>query len=303
MRIRYGFVILHYMAYDMTVRCVNELLAHFTDKDIHIVVVDNASPNATGADLENCYKGRNDVTVLCNTENLGFAQGNNAGYEYLCTHGGWDYIIVMNNDVLIRQPDFLEKIHDLYLRERYAVLGPDIYSPYGIRKHQNPFFLQASSRAAVQKNLKVMESSERWFLLYYVKNCVLNALRRIPLAVHLYRCIRYIVFHRRYDNYMHQHENSVLHGACYVFSRDFIRVRRYAFYPKTFLYYEENILQYQCMKAGMKLLYSPEIQVLHLEDVSTDMAFKKSYKKEKFKLENMIASLRIFLDVMEKGND
>lgn len=54
------------------------------------------------------------------------------------------------------------------------------------------------------------------------------------------------------------------------------------------------------MKAELKLLYSPEIQVLHLEDVSTDMVFKKNYQKEKFKLKNMIASLRIFLDVMEE---
>lgn len=54
------------------------------------------------------------------------------------------------------------------------------------------------------------------------------------------------------------------------------------------------------MKAGMKLLYSPEVQVLHLEDVSTNMIFKKNYRKEKYKLENMIASLRVFLDLMEK---
>lgn len=304
MKIRYGFVILHYMAYDMTVKCADTLLENFTDDDICIAIVDNASPNATGKDLENRYKEKTNITILRNDTNLGFAQGNNVGYAYLRNHGDRDYIIVMNNDVLIRQPDFLEKIHALYLRERYAVLGPDIFSPHGIRKHQNPFFLQASSKTTLQKNLKAMESNNRRFLWYYVKNGIFNTMRRIPPVMCIYRYIKHTILQNRGDkDYMRHHTNPILHGACYVFSKDFIAARKYAFYPKTFLYYEENILHYQCMKAGLKLLYSPEIQVLHLEDVSTDMVFKKNYRKEKFKLENMIASLRIFLDVMEEKHD
>lgn len=303
MQMRYGFVILHYMAYDMTVKCVNTLLEIFTNYYIRIVIVDNFSSNATGKDLKNHYKRQNNITVLYNKENLGFARGNNVGYTYLRNHYDLDYIIVMNNDVLIRQLDFLEKIHDLYLRERYAVLGPDIYSPYGIRKHQNPFFLQASSKSTLQKNLKKYKIEQHVFFLYYAKNCIFNTIRRFSPVMRSYQYIKHIILQDNGGGYMRQHINPILHGACYVFSRDFIATRSYAFYPKTFLYYEENILYYQCMNAGLKLLYSPEVQVLHFEDVSTDMIFKKDYQKEKFKLENMIASLRIFLDLMEEEHD
>lgn len=300
MKTRYGFVILHYMAYDMTVHCADMLLENYGDKDIRIVIVDNASPNGSGKNLAAYYKEQTAVTVLFSRENVGFARGNNAGYS--CLRDSCDYIIIMNNDVLIQQSDFLKKIHDLYLRERYAVLGPDIYSPHGIRKHQNPFFLQTSSKATLQKNLKAMEANNRRFHWFYMKTCMLNAVRRLPFAVYIFQFCKYRVFRHGggYNEYTHQHVNPVLHGACYIFSKDFINARNYAFYPKTFLYYEENILHYQCMKAELKLLYSPEIQVLHLEDVSTDMVFKKNYQKEKFKLKNMIASLRIFLDVMEE---
>lgn len=192
MKTRYGFVILHYMAYDMTVHCADMLLENYGDKDIRIVIVDNASPNGSGKNLAAYYKEQTAVTVLFSRENVGFARGNNAGYS--CLRDSCDYIIIMNNDVLIQQSDFLKKIHDLYLRERYAVLGPDIYSPHGIRKHQNPFFLQTSSKATLQKNLKAMEANNRRFHWFYMKTCMLNAVRRLPFAVYIFQFCKYRVF-------------------------------------------------------------------------------------------------------------
>lgn len=192
MKTRYGFVILHYMAYDMTVHCADMLLENYGDKDIRIVIVDNASPNGSGKNLAAYYKEQTAVTVLFSRENVGFARGNNAGYS--CLRDSCDYIIIMNNDVLIQQSDFLKKIHDLYLRERYAVLGPDIYSPHGIRKHQNPFFLQTSSKATLQKNLKAMEANNRRFHWFYMKTCMFNAVRRLPFAVYIFQFCKYRVF-------------------------------------------------------------------------------------------------------------
>ena len=180
------------MAYDMTVHCTNTLLENYRDKNIRIVIVDNASPNDTGKNLAAYYKEQTTVTVLFSRENVGFARGNNIGYS--CLRDSCDYIIIMNNDVLIQQPNFLEKIHDLYQREQYAVLGPDIYSPSGVRKHQNPFFLQAGKKETLQKDLKAMEANNRRFLRHYMKTCMFNAVRQIPFAVRIFQFCKYRVF-------------------------------------------------------------------------------------------------------------
>lgn len=45
---RCTFVILHYMASDVTSRSINAVLALHREDDISVVVVDNASPDGSG---------------------------------------------------------------------------------------------------------------------------------------------------------------------------------------------------------------------------------------------------------------
>ena len=70
-----AFVILHYRAIDTTRSCVKSIRALAGDK--HIVIVDNASPNGTGAVLAEEFAASPDVTVLLHGKNDGFARGNN----------------------------------------------------------------------------------------------------------------------------------------------------------------------------------------------------------------------------------
>ena len=94
-----------------------------------------------------------------------------------------------------------------------------------------------------------------------------------------------------------KHKNVVLHGACYIFSKDYISHMDYAFYPDTFLYFEEDILYRQCEKNNFKILYDPSVFVYHLEDVSTNMVYRNYLKKEKMKISNLINSMRVFMDI------
>ena len=99
-----AFVILHYRAVEMTRTCVERIQA--LDGSKHIVIVDNASPNGTGRILKEEYAGQDNVTVLLNEENAGFARGNNLGIRWVCTHLPAQFTVVLNNDVEIRQKDF-----------------------------------------------------------------------------------------------------------------------------------------------------------------------------------------------------
>lgn len=298
----YGFVILHYMAYEMTCECVDLLLNNFGSQKIHIVIVDNASSNGSGAKLEKRYSKIPSVTVLLNKENLGFAKGNNIGYSYLKEHFNCDFMVVMNNDVLVKDKDFLDKIPEIYSKKEFAVLGPDIYNPNARQKHQNPFFLNGNTITILQKRLVQLKSNYEKFDSFYKKQIFLNGIKSLNILAIVYRFFKYDVLKKQRIDYKTEYENPVLHGSCYIFSKLFITNREYAFYPKTFLYYEENILHYQCLRNNLSMLYSPEIKVYHLEDVSTNMVLKNNLEKEKFKMKKMIESLQIFIELMEEDN-
>jgi len=298
----YGFVILHYMAYEMTCECVDLLLNNFGSQKIHIVIVDNASSNGSGAELEKRYSNIPSVTVLLNKENLGFAKGNNIGYSYLKEHFDCDFMVIMNNDVLVKDKDFLDKIPEIYTKKEFAVLGPDIYNQNSSRKHQNPFFLNGDTKDVLQKRLRQLKVNYENYDFFYKKQILISKIKSLNILAKIYRFFKYDMLKMQRIDYKKEYENPVLHGSCYIFSKLFISAREYAFYPKTFLYYEENILHYQCLKNNLKIFYSPEIMVYHLEDVSTNMVIKNNFEKEKFKMGKMIESLQLFIELMEEDN-
>ena len=122
---KYGFLILHYMDLQVTIDCVKNIIQRFGKNDIEIVIVDNASPNGSGEALQTLFEKNDQVKVLISSENLGFAKGNNLGFDYLKKNFDLDYMIVINNDIDIQDNKFLEKIAEEYKQSKFAVLGPD----------------------------------------------------------------------------------------------------------------------------------------------------------------------------------
>ena len=278
-----GFVVLHYLAYEMTRQCTESLLGLAGEK--HIVIVDNASPNSSGPKLAEHFAEHPEVTVLQSPRNEGFARGNNLGYSYLKEHFSCDFIVILNNDVLIPDPAFMGQVEKIYRETPFAVLGPDILNPKN-GLHQNPALPHGRSRE------EVLALRER-----YQKDLAHYAWRK--LKWHIKKPFLHLPVPRE-KPWQESARNVVLHGACYILSKDFTRVRENAFNPGTFLYFEEDILHYECLRQGLTMLYSPQIQVRHIEDVSTDQAFRRNAIKEKMKLKECIRSMDILLDLMNR---
>ncbi|WP_179318040.1 glycosyltransferase family 2 protein [Winogradskyella helgolandensis] len=96
-----GIVILNYNSYQDTINLVNALQQQTVAESLHIIVVDNASPNASYdylKPLEGQYKN---LVVLQTGENLGYAKGNNVGLHYLDEHIHPEYVAIMNNDIIL----------------------------------------------------------------------------------------------------------------------------------------------------------------------------------------------------------
>lgn len=287
---RVSFVILHYLAPEMTMRCIGLLRQNFAAEGVQLVVVDNASPDGSGPALMERCRDMADVHFVLLHGNKGFAQGNNAGYRYAVEHFDPDFIVVMNNDVLIEDPSFIDRIYSEYAEDPFAVLGPDIWAPEAGR-HQSPTKLLPMTEEKARELRRIFRLKDRFYAYqhYSWKLKQMLGLARTKQPE---------------DNEPDKpHTDCVLHGACYIFSRDFISRRRDAFNPSTFLYMEEDILHLECRRDSLRMRYCPSLKVTHLEDVSTNAAFKSGYRRNKVKYKRMVDSLDIFIALMQGQTD
>ena len=283
---KFGFVVLHYLAPEMTRRCVISLSESFPG--MSIVVVDNASPDGSGEALKKEFASIGNVTVILNESNLGFARGNNAGYDYLKRRGECRFTVVMNNDVVIDDPGFASKVESIYSETAFAVLGPDILNPL-TGSHQNPAHLKAFTVQELESLRDKYSGYLRNFwwrrLKWNIKKAIFPAVAKD--AAHASTHIT------------ERKEGVVLHGACYIFSDRFTSAREYCFNPSTFMYFEEDILHFECVRDGLKMVYDPSVRVLHYEDVSTNKAFGKGNRKDRFKFEHMGKSIDVLTGLMK----
>lgn len=89
--------IVSYGGFDDVVRCVESLLEYTTGCDVEIYLIDNASPDATGARLAEKYAGCDNITVILNEKNLGYGGGHNKCLPLIKS----DYHFVVNPDIKI----------------------------------------------------------------------------------------------------------------------------------------------------------------------------------------------------------
>lgn len=89
----------------VTLQCMASL-ARCDYPNIQIVLVDNGSDDDVKSVVNKDYP---EVSVLRNEENLGAAGGRNTGIEYVKQNVDFDYIMFMDNDIVV-QPDFLTKL-------------------------------------------------------------------------------------------------------------------------------------------------------------------------------------------------
>ncbi|KLU72376.1 MAG: hypothetical protein RHS_2003 [Robinsoniella sp. RHS] len=66
------------------------------------------------------------------------------------------------------------------------------------------------------------------------------------------------------------------------------------------MYGEEDILSYQCNVKGYKILYTPELKIIHLDGVSTKKTTGNNLQKNIFYYSHAVKGLKILLSLMDK---
>lgn len=290
---RISFVILHYMSLSYTQTCVDSILEKDAYGKVDIIIVDNGSSNSSGEELEKIYDRNPNVYIIKIKENLGFAKGNNIGYLYAKKERKSDFIIVTNNDTIFQQELFVAKCIELYKSEKYAVLGPDILTLEG--GHQNPLRTELFTLKEIRKTIF------KWKILYcyYVLISKYKLFKKITFLNNLYELRKKKSINER--NFKVQQEGIVPHGACIVYSPDYIERFNEAFDSNTFMYMEESILACKCKRLHLKILYSPGVQVVHAEKGSTGESFVTDYSRKMFYLKESIRSSGILVSELKRG--
>lgn len=212
--IRYGIVVLNYQKYEMTEKCVSSLLDY--GLKARILVVDNASTNDSFKYLQSAFKNVDNVEIIENSDNAGYAKGNNYGFKYLFDkYNDLEFCCVMNPDVGIRYKGIFDNLMSkLELDNRYA-MATGLMVTNGVFKYNSCFW-------SIPKGVEIATG-----------HCVL---------------------HKNRNNSIKCDENGV--AVVEVIPGSFFMIKRTVyeqlggFDEGTFLYNEENILAIQLRKMG-----------------------------------------------------
>lgn len=290
------FVILHYITLDDTVECVESIRKKCGNEKYKIVIVDNASPNASGLKLQKRYGEANDIDLMLLQNNLGFAKGNNVGINVARKKYAPNFIAVMNNDVMLLQEDTISIIREEYSKSNFSVLGPMIYTADG-RCDDNPG--RSSLMSLDEIDNVISENKKSIFLCKW----------HLWKAYRLLEVMKKKILHTKDENfsikssthkkYLEKAENVQLHGCFLCFSRNYFEHYN-GFFPKTFLYMEEDILFYLTRKENLTTVYTPDLKIYHKEDSASKAKWtsdkERAVKKAQFVLESAIEFKKIRMD-------
>ena len=258
-----GFCILHFHAIDETVNCILSIKENIDTDNYEIVVVDNNSSNGTGEILRKKYINDEKVTIILNKENLGFARGNNVGFKYLKDKGKCNYIVMLNNDVVLKSKNIYTESIKEYKNSKFAVMGPKIYDKNNEYGQVGEFI---DNPKIVKKNI---------FVLYFL--LLLSYIRMLKIFIKLKKKTNSVIN----TNDGIRKENIMLHGCFWIFSPTYVKPFD-GLDGRTFLYGEEDLLYIRLLKNHMTSIYNPKIVIQHLEDVATNKSEKNFYKKKIF---------------------
>ncbi len=278
-----SFVVLHYETLDDTENCIESLQKYQKENsNINIIVVDNGSQKGKLKLISNKYTDEH-IYFIYSEHNLGFAKGNNLGYLFAKNQLYSDTIILCNNDIVFKQPNFVELLEGRLIEQPFDVGGPRIVS-LADGKNQNPVPYLYSTEKLIKKRIT------KYQVLSILGVFGLDNLARRIFAKNVeeikdWKCSDY-----------------QLHGACLIFGKKYIEMFD-GLYDGTFMYMEEGILKYIAQKNNLKMEYIDSLEVWHKEGSSTEKIYGSGKNKRlfyyKWNIDGCKQLLKMMMDDLE----
>jgi GT2 family glycosyltransferase len=115
-------IIVNWNGWQDTIDCLTSL-RECKYPDLDIVVVDNGSTNESVGKIRSAHP---DILLFANSENLGFAGGNNVGIRHALAHGA-DFVWLLNNDTKPDPNALTALVHKAISGDRIGAVGSICY--------------------------------------------------------------------------------------------------------------------------------------------------------------------------------
>ncbi|MCT7550737.1 glycosyltransferase [Aliarcobacter butzleri] len=235
-KIDVSFITINYNSSNLTIKLVESIISQTIGLDYEIIVVDNASQNEDFQNLHNNLTQINQVKIIKNRINSGFASGNMLGVNF----ASGKYYFFVNNDCILLNNS--AKILKDFL---------DINEDVGL------------ATAKVLDNNGNYSSSYKQFP-HLIKQLFGNSIQRIVSKNY---------FPSNKIKLEKNSEVEVISGSCMFFKKD-IFSRIGGFDTVFFLYCEEEDICKRVWDFGKKVYFIPKAEVFHEAGGSTEKSFE-----------------------------
>jgi len=117
-------------------QCVQSILKTTENLLYEIIVVDNASVDGSAESIRRNFGNCEKVRLITNTDNTGFAQGNNQGYAI----STGKFIIILNPDTIIQPYTFKRMVEYAECHPEVGIVGCRFVNPDGtLQRHYRRF--------------------------------------------------------------------------------------------------------------------------------------------------------------------
>ena len=221
-------VIVSYNTREILRNCLEALFENSREVDMEVFVVDNNSADDSSAMVQHDFPS---IHLIANNQNLGFAAANNQAFAL----ASGQYIILLNPDAYIRHASIKHCIAFMEQTPQCGLAGGKIISPEGR-----------------------LEPSARRFPSALSKLLTLSGLSgKFPLSPILNR--------HEFGGFAHDHPQEVdwVPGTFTIIRKTMLDAIG-AFDERFYIYYEETDLCLRAKKAGWKVFFIHDAEVMHI---------------------------------------
>lgn len=244
-KVKYVFVILVYKNTDD----IKDYIKNIKKLNINseIIIVNSYYDDKSKNIFESIAKSNN--CVFINVENKGYGYGNNRGIEYANKAFDYEYIIISNPDIYIKEfnETNLERYND-------SVIGPIIKTKCG--KNQNPYWYIENKLAEKLIYLGCKNLSKISLYIGIIWNKII---REVGLR-------KFNISNKRFQKVF------AVHGSFLILPKIVLNKIGMPYDEDMFLFAEESHLAHLLKKHNIETYITKDISIIHYEDGSMSVS-------------------------------
>ena len=135
---------------------------------------------------------------------------------------------------------------------------------------------------------------------YHKKLIKIYQSKLLTILLNTYLKLKYMIKKPTHlENGKKSQEGIAVHGCCIIFSKKYYEKYSDIFYNDTFLYHEEEFLEYRRQKDNLISYYDESLEVFHKEGASLNLSYEnQNRKKMLFRNQEIVRSLSLLENVM-----